>query len=124
MRSDVQDVPIRDGVALKGSTVHLDEWVAPDVTDDRGLLRAGKAALGGRAVVVHSAPTSVTVLVNVETEEPLEGVHEETLRAFLTYAPLEAGRVPVLPCASEDDRLLFEGVEHRLNLQAKIEPFV
>ena len=26
----------------RGSQVHLDEWVAPDIADERGFLRAGK----------------------------------------------------------------------------------
>lgn len=76
-----------------------------------------------RAVVVHTGGTHLTVLVDVQAEEPLSGAHEETLRAFLTYAPLERSVAAAeLVCTSDEERALFEEVEHRLALQARVEP--
>ena len=61
-----------------------------------------------RSAVAHSAADSLTVLVNVDSEQPLAGEQEETLRAFLTYVPVDArvriggigtfsGRAPLAP---------------------------
>jgi acyl-CoA hydrolase len=70
-----------------------------------------------RSVVAHTTPDSLTVLVNVHAENPLSDGQEETLRAFLTYAPArEAVRVAPLQCDGEEERTLFEEVEHRLAL--------
>jgi acyl-CoA hydrolase len=73
--------------------------------------------------VVHTASDSLTVLVSVQSEDPIAGEHEDTLRAFLTYAPVEASASPApLTCATDDERAVFEEVSHRLALQAMIEP--
>lgn len=73
-----------------------------------------------RAVVAHSTATSLTVLVTVEAEDPVAGHSVETLRALLTYAPVEARdrpmRVPPLVCTSDEERALFDEVEHRLTM--------
>ena len=71
-----------------------------------------------RSVVAHAAADSLTVLVNVHAEDHVGGGQEETLRAFLTYAPARAGtRVAPLQCEGDEERTLFEEVEHRLALQ-------
>ena len=70
-----------------------------------------------RSVVAHSTPDSMTVLVNVHAEDPLSDGQEETLRAFLTYVPAGEGiRVAPLQCEGEEERALFDEVEHRLAL--------
>ena len=78
-----------------------------------------------QSVVVHTTIDSLTVLVNVQAEDPIEGEHEETLRAFVTYAPAEPAASPApLTCTTDDERAVFEEVEHRLALQRMIEPDV
>ena len=75
-----------------------------------------------QSVVVHTTSDSLTVLVNVQAEDPIEGDHEETLRAFLTYAPVEPASSPApLTCSTDDERAVFDEVEHRLALQRMIE---
>ena len=72
-------------------------------------------------VVPHAEPHSLTVLVSVEAEDPIAGEYEETLKAFLTYAPSEQSvRVPPLQCSSEEERALFKEVSHRLALQSML----
>ena len=74
-----------------------------------------------RSVVAHTASDSLTVLVNVDAEQPLAGEQEETLRAFLTYVPLDTKlRVPALECLGDDERAAFAEVEHRLALQRSL----
>ncbi|HYS08516.1 MAG TPA: hotdog domain-containing protein [Myxococcales bacterium] len=74
-----------------------------------------------RSIVAHAASDSLTVLVNVHAEDPLSDGQEETLRAFLSYAPArEASRVPSLQCEGEEERALFEEVEHRLALHRSL----
>ena len=74
-----------------------------------------------RSVVAHSNSDTLTVLVNVDSEQPLAGEHEETVRAFLTYVPLDAKlRIPPLECVAEDERGAFDEVEHRLALQRSL----
>lgn len=76
-----------------------------------------------QSVVVHTAQDSVTVFVSVQAENPVEGEHEDTLRAFLTYAPVDPTRPPApLTCESDDERAVFEEVEHRLALQRMLDP--
>lgn len=74
-----------------------------------------------RSVVAHTAENSLTVLVNVDAEQPLAGEQEETLRAFLTYVPLDSKlRIPALECVGDEDRAAFQEVEQRLALQRSI----
>lgn len=74
-----------------------------------------------RSAVVHAAPEAMTVLVNVQSEEPANGALTETVRAFVSYSPLEGGvRVPPLHVTSDEDRALHAEVEHRLALQRLI----
>jgi acyl-CoA hydrolase len=73
-----------------------------------------------RSVVAHSGTDSVTVLVNVHAEDPIEGGEFDTLRAFLTYAPDAGAQVPSLDCAALEERALFEEIEHRLALQRSL----
>ncbi|MGD0528779.1 MAG: hotdog domain-containing protein [Polyangiaceae bacterium] len=71
-----------------------------------------------RSLVVHTTGDSLTVMVNVQAEDAIAGEHEETLRAFFTYAPVDAGRAPApVTCAGDDERAVFEEVEHRLAMQ-------
>jgi acyl-CoA hydrolase len=74
-----------------------------------------------RSVVAHTTPDSLTVLVNVHAENPLADGQDETLRAFLTYAPArEATRVAPLQCDGDEERALFEEVQHRLALHRSL----
>jgi len=74
-----------------------------------------------RSVVAHTAADSLTVLVNVDSEQPLAGEQEETLRAFLTYVPVDARvRIPPIECLGDDERAAFDEVEHRLALQRSL----
>ncbi len=74
-----------------------------------------------RSAVAHTDANSLTVLVNVDAEQPLAGEHEETVRAFLTYAPAD-GRagIPPLECIGDDERAAFAEVEQRLALQRSL----
>jgi acyl-CoA hydrolase len=75
-----------------------------------------------QSLVVHTTGDALTVMVNVQAEDAIEGEHEETLRAFLTYAPADAGRAPApVTCASDDERAVFDEVEHRLAMQRMLE---
>jgi acyl-CoA hydrolase len=73
------------------------------------------------SAVAHTAPDSLTVLVNVDSEQPLAGSQEETLRAFLTYVPVDARvRIPPIECLGDDERAACDEVEHRLALQRSL----
>ncbi len=76
-----------------------------------------------RSAVAHTSQDCLTVLVNVHAEDPLAGRQHETLRAFLTYAPIEGSetRVPPLECIGSEETGLFEEVAHRLALQRSID---
>jgi acyl-CoA hydrolase len=74
-----------------------------------------------RAAVVHTHEETLTALVNTETEDPVAGTRDETLRAFLTFAPRPnlAGRrrpPPPLQCIGEDEKALYNEVAARLEL--------
>jgi acyl-CoA hydrolase len=74
-----------------------------------------------RAMVVHTTSDSLTTLVSVHSEDPVTATSEETLRAFLTYVPVDAGvRISPVDCLSEEDRALFAEVEQRLALQRSL----
>ena len=72
-----------------------------------------------RSIVAHTAPDSLTVLIDVLAEDPVAGKQVETLRAFLTYAPIDEARARVWPleCAGEEEVRIFEEIGHRLSLQ-------
>ncbi len=74
-----------------------------------------------RSVVVHSAGTTLTSLVSVQSEDPTRGQYIENLRAFFTYAPLDP-TVVIAPveCTSDEERALFDEVEKRLALQRRL----
>jgi acyl-CoA hydrolase len=76
-----------------------------------------------RSVVVHTGDRTMTVLVSVQSEDPTKGLYIENLRAFFTYAPLDAsvGAAP-LECHSDEERALFEEVEKRIALQRRLVP--
>src|SRR3954469_14959215 len=78
-----------------------------------------------RSVIAHTAQDSLTALVNVHAEDPIAGTQIETLRAFLTYVPVAAGGEAAAPicaleCLGDEERAIFEEVEHRLALQRRL----
>ncbi len=76
-----------------------------------------------QSVVVHTTGDSLTVLVQVHSEDPVGGEHEETLRAFFTYAAVQADTAPPpLVCSTDEERAIFDEVERRLALQRLVEP--
>jgi len=75
-----------------------------------------------RSAIAHTAQDTLTALVNVHAEDPTEGKQIETLRAFLTYAPVAIDGTPpaaicALECVGDEERAVFNEVEHRLALQ-------
>jgi acyl-CoA hydrolase len=74
-----------------------------------------------QSVVAHTARASLTVLVKVQAEEPLEGPNEDALRALLTYTPNQPSRrIEPIECATSEERTLYEEVEQRLTLQRSL----
>lgn len=73
-----------------------------------------------RSHVVHTTDENLTVLTEVQAEDPVANEIESTLRAFLTYRPLRKVTIPNLPLDSEDDRKLFREVNARLELHKKL----
>jgi acyl-CoA hydrolase len=74
-----------------------------------------------RSMVVHVAGGELTVLVTIDAEDPVSGALAATLRAFLSYAPAEAGQaVPPVECASEAERALAAEVEERRALRERL----
>jgi acyl-CoA hydrolase len=75
-----------------------------------------------RSEVVHASSDAMTVLVNVQAEDPLTGALSETVRAFASYSPVDraAARVPLVEQTNDEDRAVYEEVEHRLALQRTI----
>src|SRR6267143_1287107 len=75
-----------------------------------------------RSAIAHTGTDSLTALVNVHAEDPTAGSQTETLRAFLTYAPVAANgagapAICALECVGDEELGLFKEVEHRLALQ-------
>ena len=74
-----------------------------------------------RATIAHAAADTLTAIVTVDAEQPLAGEQVETLRAFLTYAPIDARvGVPPLECVGDDEKAVYEEVQHRLALQRSL----
>ena len=73
-----------------------------------------------RSMVVHSEPNQLTALVVVHAEDPVAGETFETLRAFLSYAPLDDREIPAIECAGDEEQALFEEVAQRLSLQRSL----
>lgn len=74
-----------------------------------------------RSVVVYADEAQVTVLVSVESEDPMEGEVSETLRAFISYVPLDTStKIPALVRDTEAEHALFREVEHHLTLQRSL----
>ncbi|HVI23320.1 MAG TPA: hypothetical protein VM691_07540, partial [Myxococcales bacterium] len=62
-----------------------------------------------------------TIIVTVDAEQPLAGHQEETLRAFLTYAPSDPRvGIPPLECVGDDEKAAYEEVQQRLALQRSL----
>jgi acyl-CoA hydrolase len=81
---------------------------------------AGNLFVHIRAAVVHTTQSSLTTLVTVQAEDVLGSSFTDTLRAFLTFAPLperDRVRIPALECTTDDERALAGEVEQRLALQ-------
>ncbi len=74
-----------------------------------------------RSVTVHADARTLTTLINVESEDPVNGVSEETLRAFLTFVPFDGQRIPQVSCFDEEENAIYAEVEHRLSLQRLLE---
>src|SRR5581483_2906641 len=99
-----------------GSEVHLDEWVSPDATDDRGLLRAGKIlewmdVAGVLAAARHCRSAVVTASIDgTELREPVRlGAHvamtarvaytsARSIGVSVSLAHREAGGSAQRPC--------------------------
>jgi acyl-CoA hydrolase len=78
-----------------------------------------------QSAVAHTSTDSLTALVNVHAEDPIGGDSIETLRAFLTYAPIAVNggkevAICALECIGDDERALFHEVERRLALQRSL----
>ena len=75
-----------------------------------------------RSEVVHATGDAMTVLVNTHAEDPMTGALQETVRAFMTYTPMDGAsvRIPRLEQTNDEDRALHDEVEHRLSLQRVI----
>jgi acyl-CoA hydrolase len=77
-----------------------------------------------RSMIAHTTRETLTALVNVRAEDPIAGKQVETLRAFLTYAPVAApgteSAICPLECIGDEDRAIFSEVEHRLALQRRL----
>jgi acyl-CoA hydrolase len=75
-----------------------------------------------RSLVVHTVEHTLTSLVSIQAEDPATGKECNNLRAFFTYEPLEPWvRVAPVSAGSQEERALFEEVEHRRTLQQRIE---
>jgi acyl-CoA hydrolase len=101
-----------DGAAVRCSGLHGLRFLRP-VERDRFVHL--------RSLVVHTTPTSLTSLVSVHSENPIDGTRQDHLRALICYAPLEpAVRVAPLVCLSEAQRARFAEVERRIALERRI----
>jgi acyl-CoA hydrolase len=90
--SEVERVPgERRVVHQRGSHVHLDEWVAPDMADDRGFLRAGKIlewmdVIGVVAGTRHCRVPVVTASVDgMVLRDPVRVGGHVTMSAMVTH---------------------------------------
>jgi hypothetical protein len=63
----------------------------------------------------------VTVLVNVQSEDPKTSTYREMVRAFLTYAPIvDTTRISPIACTTDEEHAVYFEVEHRLALQRNL----
>ena len=67
-----------------------------------------------RANVVHTNKNQLTVLTEVQAEEPIKNVVQKTLRAFFTYKTNDSTKVPKLVIQTQDDEILQREVMYRL----------
>lgn len=72
------------------------------------------------SIVAHSGGSQVSVLVRVESEDPLTGTTEPVLRGYLTFAPVDGAPVPRLLIATNEARAAFEEVDRLLALQRSV----
>jgi len=73
------------------------------------------------ARVAHVSDSTLTALVTVRTEDPMVNASHDSLRAFLTYQPIDPGcPIAALDCQSEEERALFSEVEQRQRLESRL----
>ena len=72
------------------------------------------------SIVAHTGGSQVSVLVRVESEDPLTGTTEPVLRGYLTFAPVDGSPVPRLLIATNEARAAFEEVDRLLALQRSV----
>jgi len=95
-----------DGEAVHGDEVHIDEWAAPDVCDERGFLRAGKIlewmdVVGALAASRYARLPAVTVSVDgCDVRSPVLVGSRVTMRARVVYTSRRAIGVGVMMEAS------------------------
>lgn len=83
--------PDEGNVPRPGPEVHLDEWVAPDIADDRGFLRAGKIlewmdVVGVLAAARHCRRSVVTASVDgLELTAPIRVGERVTMTASVAH---------------------------------------
>ncbi len=100
------------GVPVRCSGLHGLTFIAP---------ARGHVFVHLRSMVVHAGAQELTVLVTVDSEDPIGGGAVETLRALMSYVPIEAGtRVPPVECLGDDEVALHREVEQRLALQRSL----
>src|SRR5271165_6950860 len=75
----------------RGGVVHLDEWVSPDIADERGYLRAGKVlewmdVVGVIAAARHSRRPVVTASVDgMVMRDPIRVGERVTMAAAIAH---------------------------------------
>jgi acyl-CoA hydrolase len=73
------------------------------------------------AMAVRADPASVTIRVEVTSEQPRTGASEQCLSAFFTYRPLDRrASVPALEVSSEIERSLCAEASHHLLLARRL----
>ena len=75
-----------------------------------------------RTRVVHTDKHSLTVLAEVQSEDPTKDQRDQNLRAFLTFKPAgrSTARIAALQCESEDEKKLNQEVTRRLALHRQV----
>jgi acyl-CoA hydrolase len=102
-----------------GSEVHLDEWVAPEIADNHGLLQAGKIlewtdVVGVLAATRHCRRPVVTASIEgTELRAPIRVGERVAMTARVAYTSQRSVGVSV-------SMALFEEVERRRALQRLI----
>lgn len=69
------------------------------------------------AMVVHTGERSVTTLVEVYAEDPASEDAFQSVRAFMSYAPLRDCEIPAIDCIDDGERALYAEVVQHLEMQ-------